>query len=56
MPNNSQWRLYAEKADLKDIRDYDIKHERFVRMEINIVLGNNGGYMPSILVGRWSDS
>ena len=28
------------------------KQERFVRMEINIVLGKNGGYMSSSLGGR----
>ena len=26
--------------------------QRFVRMEINFVLGKNGGYMPSSLGGR----
>ena len=28
------------------------KQERFVRTEINFVLGKNGGYMPSSLGGR----
>ena len=28
------------------------KQELFVRMEINIVLGKNGGYVPSSLGGR----
>ena len=28
------------------------KQERFVRMEINFILGKNGGYMPNTIGGR----
>ena len=55
MLNNSQWRLsnnHEEKADLGNRRIMTRKQETFVQMEINVVLGKNGGYMPSSLGGR----
>ena len=65
MLTNSQWQLssdHAEKADFGIGEITTREQERFVRTEIKIVLGKNGGYMPSSLgvrlisVGRQAGS
>ena len=55
MPSNSQCQL---TSDMQNKPTYGIqgitkrKQERFMQTEINIVLGKNGGYIPSSLGGR----
>ena len=44
---------HAEKSNLRDTRDNDTKTRKVhVDGNINIVLGKNGGYMPSSLGSR----
>ena len=47
MQNSTQ-----EIADLQKTKVNTIKMKRFMRMEINFILGKNGGYIPSSLGGR----
>ena len=53
MPNNSQWRLSsnnAEKVNLGDTRDNDMKTRKVQQTVINIALGKNGCYIPNRLI------
>ena len=44
--------IYTRNSRFTEDESKRHKKQRFVRTEINFVLGKNGGYMPSSLGGR----